>query len=1081
MNAWTPTPLRWIEKAKAEALRALGALEHHKCAAPPVERSARLALRPQSAALSRLVGWSGFGLRDRANNVREIHRARKRDRPVQGRRYPRRQGWDRRHPVAGAGCEDRGSTTVMIPTARYGAFISYSHAASAEVARGLQKWLQTYAKPWWRWRAVNVFRDETDLTAAPALWSRIADALDESSHFILLASPNAAQSKWIKREIRYWLGDRNAGALQGPDLDAPIPNAHPERIATLLIALTAGDISWDEKAHGASAGDFDWSKTNALPRVLTGVFSEEPQWVDLRTIVQREELRTSLSRSNSEFMRAVAQLAAPIRGISDFSRLVGEDYRQHQRTIRTAWVAAAVLALVTLAAIWQWREAMSQRDQARANLRDTYLAQAKTLRGTLDPVRRVRSLDLVAKAAKLRWTTLRVGNELRDEAVAAMALVELRNPKVWNGYPLGSKGIGFNSNLERYARGDAQGNISIRRIVDDKELMHEPGFGSDPWVLRFSPDDRYLAAKYDGNQLKDQLYVWDLTRPGVDAKYLGKTCESAFDFDPNSQVLAVGRCDGSGSIDIFDLASASSLPTKRLKQALACGEDCLQFVAFRPDGQQLAVSGLKQPAVQVLELNQDKAVLSVPIPTGVRGIAWNVDGGLLAAAADDHRIYVWDVANLRQGSNSPAPLQVLTGHQAEVTQVSFSASDNLLASTAWDETVLIWDPIRGIELIREAGSGPMQFSADGRRLAFIAGAQQLVRWELAAPSEYRAFRSREAPKGPLSAAFSPDGRLLASAHGDGLRIWDLSDNKEIAFVDQTENGDRVGYTRSVLFHPDGTNLITCGPGDDGVPGRGGVYIWPIESHAGGIANALQVRNSRKIDLPKGAQCQWATLGDNGRTLVVAGGRNGQVMLRDLNHSSEWTLLPAVPDVRFVTADPNDRWIAYGQWKGGIWVLDLRTNISKELERSSASFFAAFSPNGKWLVTGSPDQYHVWEVGSWAKPVYELPGYHGIAGLVGALAFSPDGTMLAIARSSSEVELVDANKGWEKIVTLKSPDPASLSWLEFSTDASQLAVVTGAHVIYIWDLREIRGRLSGINLDWELPPYPSSQARVPSTP
>ena len=110
----------------------------------------------------------------------------------------------------------------MTTAARYGAFISYSHAASAEVARGLQKWLQTYAKPWWRWRAINVFRDETDLTAAPALWSRIANALDQSSHFILLASPEAAQSKWIKREIRYWLGDQNAGALDGPDLDAPI-------------------------------------------------------------------------------------------------------------------------------------------------------------------------------------------------------------------------------------------------------------------------------------------------------------------------------------------------------------------------------------------------------------------------------------------------------------------------------------------------------------------------------------------------------------------------------------------------------------------------------------------------------------------------------------------------------------------------------------------------------------------------------------------------------------------------------------------------------------------------------------------
>src|SRR5690349_6540742 len=56
----------------------------------------------------------------------------------------------------------------MNRSARYGAFISYSHSASREVARGLQKGLQTYAKPWYRWRAINVFRDETDLTAAPA-------------------------------------------------------------------------------------------------------------------------------------------------------------------------------------------------------------------------------------------------------------------------------------------------------------------------------------------------------------------------------------------------------------------------------------------------------------------------------------------------------------------------------------------------------------------------------------------------------------------------------------------------------------------------------------------------------------------------------------------------------------------------------------------------------------------------------------------------------------------------------------------------------------------------------------------------
>ena len=63
-------------------------------------------------------------------------------------------------------------------------------------------------------------------------------------------------------------------------------------------------------------------------------------------------------------MRAVAQLAAPIRGVADFSRLVSEDYRQYRRTIWTAWAAAAVLAWVSAAALWQWRTAIVQRDRA---------------------------------------------------------------------------------------------------------------------------------------------------------------------------------------------------------------------------------------------------------------------------------------------------------------------------------------------------------------------------------------------------------------------------------------------------------------------------------------------------------------------------------------------------------------------------------------------------------------------------------------------------------------------------------------------------------------------------------------------
>jgi len=48
------------------------------------------------------------------------------------------------------------------------------------------------AKPWNRRRALDIFRDETDLSISPELLETIFEVLDQSSHFLLLASPRAA-------------------------------------------------------------------------------------------------------------------------------------------------------------------------------------------------------------------------------------------------------------------------------------------------------------------------------------------------------------------------------------------------------------------------------------------------------------------------------------------------------------------------------------------------------------------------------------------------------------------------------------------------------------------------------------------------------------------------------------------------------------------------------------------------------------------------------------------------------------------------------------------------------------------------
>jgi hypothetical protein len=90
----------------------------------------------------------------------------------------------------------------------YNAFISYSHTADERLASAVQSGLKKFAKPWNKLRALEIFRDKTNLSVNPVLWPSIKKALSESEYFILMASPEAAQSDWVRKEIDFWLESR---------------------------------------------------------------------------------------------------------------------------------------------------------------------------------------------------------------------------------------------------------------------------------------------------------------------------------------------------------------------------------------------------------------------------------------------------------------------------------------------------------------------------------------------------------------------------------------------------------------------------------------------------------------------------------------------------------------------------------------------------------------------------------------------------------------------------------------------------------------------------------------------------------
>jgi len=61
----------------------------------------------------------------------------------------------------------------------YDAFVSYSHAKDKPIAAALQSVVQKLGKPWYRRRALRIFRDDTSLSATPGLWPAIEQALFE--------------------------------------------------------------------------------------------------------------------------------------------------------------------------------------------------------------------------------------------------------------------------------------------------------------------------------------------------------------------------------------------------------------------------------------------------------------------------------------------------------------------------------------------------------------------------------------------------------------------------------------------------------------------------------------------------------------------------------------------------------------------------------------------------------------------------------------------------------------------------------------------------------------------------------------
>jgi WD40 repeat protein/energy-coupling factor transporter ATP-binding protein EcfA2 len=717
-----------------------------------------------------------------------------------------------------------------------------------------------------------------------------------------------------------------------------------------------------------------------------------------------------------------------------------EEVRRNEARRKRAWVVAValVLAVATLvslsAAIFSFLQMTRARQAEQAGKEQLFLslltsARAGRFSGQLG--QRFDSLDALAKAARIH-----VDEQLRNEATVAMALPDFRPGPSWD-----QDGItAVDESYKFSAKADAGGLITVRSVPDGREVGRIES-GSKSNGMLFSKDGRFLAQYCTNPNNTWRVWRWADKHSVLGAPVPGAWCVA---FSPDSHQIAIGQ---KNHILLFDLDTG-----EKLRGLEAHG--VVHALAFSPDNRWLAVGYDGAEITSIYNAANGDNLADLPVgPTGNQVVAWHPDGVRLAIGSSDPRIQIWNV-------ETKFKVATLDGHVQLVTNLSFHPGGELLASYGWEGVCRIWNPSSGRQLLQTSSFRPIYFSTDGRWFGTIRSGNKDRLLEAASTPEYRTIvSSRGTGKGDYYVgAMSPDGRLFAFGMEDGVRIWDPSTWRELAFLPVKE-------TRSVIFQPDGHEMLTCGPG-------GGLLRWPIQGSPD-TSNKIRLGPPKAIALD--STPTRASLSQDGRTLAVVCEPRGSYLV-DLTTGSVKSPLLAHQQAGWVALSPDGRWMASSGWHSdGATLWDTANGkVVKELGLGQMTN-VAFTPDSRKLVTCRAEELRFWDLASpdQSRPVPAEPG-----GAWRDIAFSPDGKLMAMALAPTVVQLCEIASG-RMVARIEDPHGDRVTWMGFNADGTHLLTSSEyTKVIHDWDLRTIRTRLKAMGLDWDWPEFPPSSELRP---
>ena len=508
------------------------------------------------------------------------------------------------------------------------------------------------------------------------------------------------------------------------------------------------------------------------------------------------------------------------------------------------------------------------------------------------------------------------------------------------------------------------------------------GFDTPVEATAFSPDGKLLASvTLDGTTLWDTA-TWRPVAPPLRASQGGW---QGVDFSPDGRTLAIAG--GEGRVELWDVSTRREL-RELADPAATSAEPGLSVVRYSPDGSVIA-AGPQETNHVTLWAAASGQVIGRPITTnppgsgGAQSISFSPDSKRIAVPGAPGTVGIWEIAT---GRRVGKPLAI---GRADVDTAIFAEGGRVLVASDDSGAVSLVDiatgrPVRPPLSVGSEPAASLDLSPDGRLLAAASFGGSVFVWDVRTGEPFGSPLTADAS--PVSnVVFSPDGRTLVSSHLRSAVVWSTSGDQVIG---KALGGPR-DLTTDVSFSPDGKRLVA---------GRfdGSAVVYDTETRRSAVRIDIGSVVTAVAFHPEGNLIAVGTIDGKVRFFdPKSGARVGSPL--DRMNAAVWQIVFS-PDGRLLATavDPNGVNGFYSQQRQGevqLWDVGSRRRVGRAMAPGGGSVLAlAFNPDGTLLATASyRGRVDLWDVATQAR--------HGKTMKVSddgfpSVAFDPSGRLVA---------------------------------------------------------------------------------------